>query len=149
MVSVVRAGDVTVNNVRPLLAALNRMGMPLYGCQSPDGYKNTREVWLNPDALAQRVSFATGVGLGRSPLAMVIDDRTNNDPYIASAPGEMGGATDVQAPTATEESPLNVEAVLATLGSQISAQTRAKIASRTPSSLDASLVLGSPDFMRR
>ena len=80
---------------------------------------------------------------------MVIDDRTNNDPYIASAPGEMGGATDVQAPTATEESPLNVEAVLATLGSQISAQTRAKIASRTPSSLDASLVLGSPDFMRR
>jgi uncharacterized protein (DUF1800 family) len=149
VVSVVRAGDVTVNNVRPLLAALNRMGMPLYGCQSPDGYKNTQEVWLNPDALAQRVSFATGVGLGRSPLAMVIDDRTNNDPYIASAPREMGGATDVQAPTATEESPLNAEAVLATLGSQISTQTRAKSAFRTPSSLDASLVLGSPDFMRR
>jgi hypothetical protein len=61
----------------------------------------------------------------------------------------MGAATDVQAPTATEESPLNAEAVLATLGSQISTQTRAKIAFRTPSSLDASLVLGSPDFMRR
>ena len=51
VVSVVRAAGVEVNNVRPLLAALNRMGMPLYGCQSPDGYKNTREVWLNPDAL--------------------------------------------------------------------------------------------------
>ena len=152
VVSVVRAGDVTVNNVRPLLAAMNRMGMPLYGCQSPDGYKNTREVWLNPDALAQRVSFATGIGLGRSPLAlaMVIDDTTNNDPYAAGAPRDTGAApAAVQATAVAEEPPLNAETVLATLGSQISAQTRAKIASRSPSPLDASLVLGSPDFMRR
>ena len=58
-------------------------------------------------------------------------------------------ATDTQARAVTEEPPLKAEAVLDTLGSQISAQTRAKIASRTPSSLDASLVLGSPDFMHR
>jgi uncharacterized protein (DUF1800 family) len=142
--------DVTVNNVRPLLAAMNRMGMPLYGCQSPDGYKNTREVWLNPDALAQRLSFATGIGLGRSPLAMVIDDTTNNDPYAAGAPRDTGAApAAVQATAVAEEPPLNAETVLATLGSQISAQTRAKIASQGPSPLDASLVLGSPDFMRR
>jgi uncharacterized protein (DUF1800 family) len=142
--------DVTVNNVRPLLAAMNRMGMPLYGCQSPDGYKNTREVWLSPDALAQRLSFATGIGLGRSPLAMVIDDTTNNDPYAAGAPRDTGAApAAVQATAVAEEPPLNAETVLATLGSQISAQTRAKIASQGPSPLDASLVLGSPDFMRR
>ncbi len=82
VISVVRAGGVEVNNVRPLLAAMNRMGMPLYGCQSPDGYKNTREIWLNPDALAQRVSFATGIGQGKSPLSVVIDEATENDPYV-------------------------------------------------------------------
>ena len=36
---------------------------------------------LKPDALAQRVSFATGVGLGRSPLAAVIAYAADNDPY--------------------------------------------------------------------
>lgn len=58
VISVVRAAGVEVNNVRPLQAAMYRMGKRLYGCQSPDGYRNTREVWLNPDALAQRISFA-------------------------------------------------------------------------------------------
>src|SRR6202034_3742779 len=40
VVSAVRASDVRVNNVQPLLTTLTRLGMPLYGCQSPDGYKN-------------------------------------------------------------------------------------------------------------
>jgi uncharacterized protein (DUF1800 family) len=150
VVSVMRAGDVTVNNVRPLLAAMNRMGMPLYGCQSPDGYRNTREVWLNPDALAQRVSFAIGVGLGRSPLAAVIDDTTDNDPYAAGTPRDAVIAlTAPQVSASTNSTPLSADAVLAALGSQISAQTRAKIASESVPSLGAALVLGSPDFMRR
>jgi hypothetical protein len=55
----------------------------------------------------------------------------------------------MQATAMAMEMPLNAETALATLGSQISAQTRAKIASRSPSPLDASLVFGSPDFMRR
>ena len=150
VISVMRAGGITVNNVRPLLAAMNRMGMPLYGCQSPDGYKSTRDVWLNPDALAQRISFAAGIGLGRSPLAKVIDDTIDNDPYADSAPRKS-----VAAPAAPQHiesadgQPLGAGAVLATLGNQISMQTRARIASLGPSPLDAGLVLGSPDFMRR
>ena len=141
VISVVRAGGVEVNNVRPLLAAMNRMGMPLYGCQSPDGYKNTREIWLNPDALAQRVSFATGIGQGKSPLAAVIDDATGNDPYAGSMPRKPAAAP-------VDGVPLDVNAVLATVGGQISEKTRARIASLGPSPLDAALVLASPDFMR-
>jgi uncharacterized protein (DUF1800 family) len=149
VVSVVRAAGVEVNNVRPLLAAMNRMGMPLYGCQSPDGYKNTEDVWLNPDALAQRISFVSGIGLGRSPLAAVIDDSTDNDPYAGS--GSRNSASTDAFPQAAEADgrPLDVNAVLATLGDQISAQTRAKIAASGPSPLNAAQVLGSPDFMRR
>jgi hypothetical protein len=42
-----------------------------------------------------------------------------------------------------------MSALLATVGDQISAETRSRIASLGPSPLDAGLVLGSPDFMRR
>ena len=150
VISVVRAVGVEVNNVRPLLAAMSRMGMPLYGCQSPDGYKNTEDVWLNPDALAQRISVASGIGLGRSPLAAVIDDTIGNDPYAGDASANSGSAAAPrQAIALADGPPLDVTAVLATVGDQISAQTRAKIAASGPSPLNAALVLASPDFMRR
>jgi len=41
-----------------LVGSLAQAGMPLYGAQTPDGYKNTAAAWMNPDALAQRVQFA-------------------------------------------------------------------------------------------
>jgi uncharacterized protein (DUF1800 family) len=41
------------------MGVLTRLGMPLYGCQTPDGYKNTQDAWLNPDALSRRIGFAT------------------------------------------------------------------------------------------
>jgi Protein of unknown function (DUF1800) len=146
----VRAAGVEVHNVRPLLAAMNRMGMPLYGCQSPDGYKNTEDVWLNPDALAQRIGFASGIGLGRSPLATVIDDTVDNDPY-ASGTSRNSDAMDPpgKAAALAEATPLDVNAVLATVGEQVSAQTRARISASGPSPFNAAQVLGSPDFMRR
>ena len=150
VISVVRARGVEVNNVRPLMAAMNRMGMPLYGCQSPDGYKNTQEVWLNPDALAQRISFATGIGLGRSPLATVIDDTIDNDPYagelpqIRRRPMRCSASYRVGRWTAPEceGGPRHSRR------SDFGANTR-KNRSFGPSPLDAALVLGSPDFMRR
>ena len=150
VISAVRAAGVQVNNVRPLLAALTRMGMPLYGCQSPDGYKNTAEGWLNPDALAQRISFATGIGLGRSPLGAVIDDSVSGDPYAnagSDVPAQASVVTRVIA--SADVPPLDPDALLATLGSQISDRTRQQIAAQEPSTLSAALVLGSPDFMHR
>ncbi|XHS79167.1 DUF1800 family protein [Burkholderiaceae bacterium UC74_6] len=41
-----------------LVGSLAQAGMPLYGAQTPDGYKNTAAAWMNPEALAQRVQFA-------------------------------------------------------------------------------------------
>ena len=150
VISVVRAAGVEVQNVRPLLAAMNRMGMPLYGCQSPDGYKNTEDVWLNPDALAQRIGFVSGVGLGRSPLAAVVNDAVDNDPYAGDTPRNTD-QTDLPQQTAAsaDTPPLDVNSVLDTVGDQISAQTRARIAALGPSPYNAAQVLGSPDFMRR
>jgi uncharacterized protein (DUF1800 family) len=145
VVSAVRAADVEVRNVRPLLATMTRLGMPLYGCQSPDGYKNTEAAWLNPDALAQRVSFATALGLGRIPLGRVVDDGKANDPY---APPAMGADTSSESADNGVSPPPDFQALLATLGDQITDKTRTRIALAEPSTLRAALVLGGPDFMR-
>lgn len=62
VVSAARAGSAPLAEVKPVLGALNRLGMPLYGCQTPDGYKNTEAAWLNPDALSRRIAIATAMG---------------------------------------------------------------------------------------
>ena len=36
--------------------------------ETPDGYSNTREAWLNPDAMMTRLGFATALGQGHLPL---------------------------------------------------------------------------------
>jgi uncharacterized protein (DUF1800 family) len=68
VVSAARASGQPVSNSAPLLKAMAALGMPLYGCQTPDGYKNTRQAWLNPDALTQRITFATAYGSGKLPV---------------------------------------------------------------------------------
>ena len=68
VISAVRAAGVPLVNVLPLAGTMAQLGMPLYGCQTPDGYKNTRAAWLNPDAMMTRLSFATALGSGRLPL---------------------------------------------------------------------------------
>ncbi|MGD1713342.1 DUF1800 domain-containing protein [Dapis sp. BLCC M172] len=44
---------------------LSQLGMPLYHCATPDGYKNTKEAWLNSDAMMRRTSFATIISRGQ------------------------------------------------------------------------------------
>jgi uncharacterized protein (DUF1800 family) len=69
VISAVRASDTPVANIAPLVGTLNQLGMPLYGCLTPDGYKNTQEAWLNPDALTRRITFATALGSGRIAIS--------------------------------------------------------------------------------
>jgi uncharacterized protein (DUF1800 family) len=71
VISAVRAAGVALGNVKPLLGAMDQLGMPLFGCLTPDGYKNTEDAWLSPDATTRRISFATALVRG-SPGA--VDD---------------------------------------------------------------------------
>jgi uncharacterized protein (DUF1800 family) len=59
VISAARASAAPVADIKQTMGVLNRLGMPLYGCQTPDGYKNTQEAWLNPDALSRRIGYAT------------------------------------------------------------------------------------------
>ena len=64
VVSMVRAGGIENPNLNRMRRMFNQLSMPVYRCPSPDGYKNTQDAWLNPDAMLRRVSHATQTANG-------------------------------------------------------------------------------------
>ena len=134
VVSAVRAASAPVDNIRPLLGAMTQLGMPLFGCLTPDGYKNTEGAWLSPDATARRINFATALALGNLPIGSLVTG-------VA-----LGAYSDPPRPHAT--SPVNAAALEEIFGSTMSTATREAVA-EAPPGLRAALILGSPDFMRR
>jgi uncharacterized protein (DUF1800 family) len=54
----------TVSNFKPIDGILNQLGMPLYECPTPDGYKNTQAAWLNPDTMIRRSSLSVPLSRG-------------------------------------------------------------------------------------
>ena len=146
LVSAVRASGIAITNVRPLVATAYQLGMPLYGCQTPDGYKNTEVAWLNPEAITRRINFANAFASGRLPFARPMDDAdTGGMGQVAlQRAGERTASAKFNPAWATP--PVDVDLVLGALGSGISARTRDAVAQVEPG-LRAALVLGSPDFM--
>lgn len=137
-VSAVRATGANVVNVRPLYGMLMQLGMPLYGCPTPDGYKNTRAAWLNPDAMTRRIGFATALAGGRLPLEQPVEESG----FMRLKSNGMKRET---APTAE---PANDVELAATLGGRFSPSTQSAI-DAAPRPLRAALILGSPEFMQR
>jgi uncharacterized protein (DUF1800 family) len=58
VVSAVRAVGADVQEALPLVRQLQQLGMPLYQCQPPTGYKDTADAWVNTGALVSRMNFA-------------------------------------------------------------------------------------------
>ncbi len=129
VISAARAAGLPINNTRPLLNWMSWLGMPLYGCETPDGYKNTTQAWLSPDATIRRIAFATAFADGAVPVAV----------------GGDGGL-----PAQLSERPKSVGATRleAIFSSRLTSQTRA-VVDAAPAERRAALILGSPDFMRR
>lgn len=124
VISAARATGMSTANVRPLLDALNDLDMPLYGCPTPDGYKNTEAAWSNPDSLKRRLAFATAFAAAGSPIAETVkgtQETQNDNPYA--------------------------DLLLETLGPSISDSTR-ELMEKNAVSLRAATLLGSTDFMR-
>jgi uncharacterized protein (DUF1800 family) len=153
VVSAVRATAAPVNNIRPLIGTMGQLGMPLYGCQTPDGYKNTQAAWLGPDAMMTRLSFATALGTGRLPLAQPFDEFVDDEPRPALRPamGAAGAGTsntaDVAASRGRMAPPDPIQLALA-LGDLFTSRT-AQAVETAPPPLRAPLILGSREFMMR
>ncbi|MFZ1131475.1 MAG: DUF1800 domain-containing protein [Terriglobales bacterium] len=65
VVSSLRATGTDLNNPGPLLATLNKMGMPLYQMVPPTGYSMTASTWMSSDALLDRVNYALALSNGQ------------------------------------------------------------------------------------
>jgi len=74
VVSAVRATEMpgtapgaNVGTVLPLVVALDKLEMPLFGQQPPNGYAMTADHWVSTSALLNRMNFALYLASGRMP----------------------------------------------------------------------------------
>ena len=143
-----RASGVDVQNALPLVQALNRMGMPLYGMQPPTGYSTKSEAWVNSSALLSRMNFALTLVSGRVPgittnPALLLHGATpqDSDSALAVLENEILSG-DVSAQThAVLQKQLNDPQVT---------QRALDDPKRTPNyGAIAGLIMGSPEFQRR
>ena len=122
IVSAVRATGADVGDATPLVRAINQLGMPLYQCQPPTGYKDTADAWVNTGALVNRMNIA--LRLANSQLPRVSVDR--------------------------DQLPPDSDTMIARiLDGDASETTRATIAKASAAPQMAALTLGSPEFQKR
>lgn len=106
MASALRASNAKLNNPLPLVQAMDRLGMPIFGMQTPNGYSWKADEWVSSNALISRMNFALILAGSRMP-----GTRTN----VAA----LLGSGDTAATPVTEQ---QLEAVL--LGQAAAPRTR-------------------------
>ena len=136
-ISSIRSTGTEITNPKPLNDFLKQQGMPLYGCPTPNGYKNTQDAWLNPDSLTRRINYATNLAKGKLPVSASITTAPNSPLQIQSS-----------LPSALTIPVIDPVKLAATLGNIFSVQTQQAIATSSPD-IRAALILGSPEFMKK
>ncbi len=66
-----------------------RMGEPLYGFQTPNGYSDTAESWVNTGGLLERLNFGLALASNRIPGTRVDLKRFASDPPGGSSPDKV------------------------------------------------------------
>jgi uncharacterized protein (DUF1800 family) len=120
--SALRATGADVQDATQLVRAMQQLGMPLYMCQPPTGYKDTADAWVNTGALVNRMNFS--LSLASNKMRGVVVDSLN---------GHV-------------DSPAFVQRIL---GDDISETTRNTVAKANGAPQMAALTLGAPEFQRR
>ena len=124
VVSAVRASGATVNNSLSLVQALDRLGMPLYGMQTPNGYSWMSEPWVSTAALVSRMNFALVMTGDKLPGTRTDWTKVLAGPGVTAKPvAATAAAADVDPEVAAKEAKL--EMVL--LGQPVSARTRTTV----------------------
>jgi uncharacterized protein (DUF1800 family) len=171
VVSAVRASNANVTNYEPLVNALRQMGMPLYGCVPPVGYKWDEADWVSTGALVDRMNFALSLAANRFPGITVgwapemdmsaLDDDAPAMQVVPTPQSEEtrleqillpGGVSDATRAAALKE----FEAQNGQNALMATPVVAARRANRAPADayeredqVLAGLLLGSPEFQRR
>jgi uncharacterized protein (DUF1800 family) len=96
VVSAIRATGAQAGNALPLVRAMRDLGMPLYFCQPPTGYKDTADAWVNTGALVNRMNFALDLASGKLPGIAVPSPEPRATSLVIDL-GESSRATIAQA----------------------------------------------------
>ena len=128
VVSAVRASGATVNNSLGLVQALDKLGMPLYGMQTPNGYSWMSQPWVSTGALVSRMNFALVLAGDRLPG--IRTDWTK----LLGGPAGPGRTVDLEKTDGTMDPEVlakekKLEAIL--LGQPLSEKTRAAVLSQS------------------
>jgi uncharacterized protein (DUF1800 family) len=127
LASALRATGAEVLDARPLVREVQQLGMPLYMCQPPTGYRDTGDAWVNTGALVSRMNLALRLAAGHLRGTSV-----NCGLRIADCGMNDGGAV-----------------VARFLNGDVSESTRATIAKAADAPTRIALTLGAPEFQRR
>ncbi|HTW47388.1 MAG TPA: DUF1800 family protein [Acidobacteriaceae bacterium] len=77
VISAVRATDGEVVHPAALVEAIGQLGMPLYGCQTPNGYSWNADAWLNSGELLDRMNFSLALADNNAGTLMRWDEHMN------------------------------------------------------------------------
>jgi uncharacterized protein (DUF1800 family) len=176
VISAARAANAQIENYQPLENALRQMGMPLYGCVPPTGYKWEAADWVSASALVDRMNFALSLAANRLPgitvdwsqgqpaaqnVGMLADPNTGGDgptpdneetrlePLVVA--GGVSEATRAAALQQFAAQSAQDDAMVVRPVSAARPQNRAKAASalERQDQVLAGLLIGSPEFQRR
>jgi len=89
IVSMIRATGAEISDARPIVRQMQQLGMPLYQCQPPTGYKDTADAWVNTGALVSRMNDALALASGRMPGVRI----ANAPPAESVLAGNMSDTT--------------------------------------------------------
>jgi uncharacterized protein (DUF1800 family) len=146
--SAVRVSGADIQNALPLVATLNRMGMPLYAMQPPTGYSMKAEAWVNSSALLNRMNFALALGSGKLPGASLDPQALLRGPAPADADAALAALE--QSILAGDVSPQTHAVMQKQLSDPQISQRKLDDMDKKPNyGAIAGLIMGSPEFQRR
>jgi uncharacterized protein (DUF1800 family) len=122
VISAARASNLQVANPAGLVQALDKLGMPLYGMQTPNGYSWKQDEWVSTGALVSRMNFSLVLSANKLPgtrtsWATLLGEA---QPGVVPAGYSTGAAADTSNPAIAKETRL--EQIL--LGQPVSERTR-------------------------
>ena len=146
-VSAVRAayGETPVQNLTPVINWLARMGEPLYGHETPDGYAMSADAWNGPGGMETRFEIATVAGAGRPSLLLPDATPQGRGGRGGAMPTEAALARQPQTPPPDLKDTPYAQALLVSMAPA----TRDALAKANSPADWNMLFLSSPEFMYR
>jgi uncharacterized protein (DUF1800 family) len=161
-----RATSAETDGDRPVLDYIGRMGQPLYGRITPDGYPDRADAWLSSGAMVARLNFAAALATNRLrgtavDFAKLLSgvDQSNKEAAAArlislTTNGDLSASTRAAIQSSTNEAlvikppppPTNVPAGFSGNGSP-PPPPLPQVTGYVPEMI--ALLIGSPEFQRR